>query len=63
ARARHPGDLPLPTGRLTFVARSVIGLARIIHERCIASLVLRLHTAFAALANTESIPVGRRKAV
>ena len=38
-------------------------LARIIHELCIASLVLRLHTPFVALANTGSMWVGRRKAV
>ena len=36
-------------------------LARIIHDFAPASLVLRLHRAFAALENTGSIPVGRRK--
>ncbi|MDD9969876.1 MAG: hypothetical protein OXR73_26755, partial [Myxococcales bacterium] len=36
-------------------------LARIIHDFDAASLVLRLHRAFAALGNTGSIPVGRRK--
>ncbi|MDD9965724.1 MAG: hypothetical protein OXR73_05820, partial [Myxococcales bacterium] len=37
------------------------GLARIIHDFDAASLVVRLHRTFAALENTGSIPVGRRK--
>ena len=36
-------------------------LARIIHDFDAASLVVRLHRTFAALENTGSIPVGRRK--
>ncbi|MDD9965251.1 MAG: hypothetical protein OXR73_03430, partial [Myxococcales bacterium] len=53
------GASPLPLST-PFVSRAA-GLARIIHDFDAASLVFRLHRTFAALENTGSIPVGRRK--